>query len=343
MKLSKKKYLQYIIQTIEAINNSNNFKNTFINNPGFGRIFDIIKSEKDFQLLEQTLNKFYGEQYSQTVLSSLKQASLTSYFTPDPLVDLIVNFLNKNNTFLPKTILEPAAGNGAFVKSLLKVFPQAKYTAFEKDVITSSIFSHNFQNNKNVTLYGIPFEVHANTDAPKTYDLIISNIPFGSASVFDPSISHYEDDYVIKKSLHGYFSFKINTLLNPKGIAVIITTKNLLDREKNQKIRQQIINQSNFIGGFRLPNDTFEKENTKVVTDLLFFQNNQGLITTKEQKDLNQLFIDTKAINVGDNKVSYSAYFKEYPENVLGEIIEGGLYHNRIILSTLLTIVLNIT
>ena len=47
MKYSKKKYLDFMVRTIDALNNPEGQPHFFINNPGFGNIFDILKNEAD--------------------------------------------------------------------------------------------------------------------------------------------------------------------------------------------------------------------------------------------------------------------------------------------------------
>jgi len=46
MKYSKKKYLDFMVRTLDALNDPNPEQHFFINNPGFGNIFDILRNER---------------------------------------------------------------------------------------------------------------------------------------------------------------------------------------------------------------------------------------------------------------------------------------------------------
>lgn len=328
MSFSPSKYYHYLFKTIEAIN-TNQYKGTFINNPGFGNIFSIINSKKYNPLLNNHLDKFYDEFQKNDIINSLKQASLTSYYTPIPLIKGLLSKLKENKSFIPKNILEPCAGNGLFVKELMPYFPQAHYTAFEKDILTSQIFEHNFSNFKNISFFGLPFEQHSNTSAPKSFDLVISNIPFGSAKIYDPVIASHPRAQEATRNIHTYFTFKSLDLLNDKGIAVIITTKNLLDKNRYADSRQLLLENADFIGGLRMPDNTFESENTKVVADLLIFQKNLNKERSPEQIQKNALFINSDIITVSNNEVQINSYFNTNRDLILGTLEEGGLYSNK--------------
>ena len=45
MKYSKKKYLDYLVRTIDALNEPEHEQHIHINNPGFGNIFDILQEQ----------------------------------------------------------------------------------------------------------------------------------------------------------------------------------------------------------------------------------------------------------------------------------------------------------
>lgn len=93
MKYSKKKYLDYLVRTIEALHSPENQSHFFINNPGFGNIFDILKNDAYRAQLIRILEKYYGEEYTNTIIGSLKKGSLNSFYTPEPIIDAISHYL----------------------------------------------------------------------------------------------------------------------------------------------------------------------------------------------------------------------------------------------------------
>ncbi len=328
MKYSKRKYLDYLVRTIEALNAPQTEPHFFINNPGFGNIFDILKNEGHRTIFIRKLEQYYGAEYAQTIINSLKGGSLNSFYTPDPIVNALTDYVKNNIVFEPNTILEPSAGNGTFIWALSKGFPSAKFTAFEKEIFTVRILEHNFKYKKNVRIYGIPFENLAQTDANKTYDLVISNIPFGANKIFDTGLMEHPLRTQISKNIHSYFVCKSLECLKPSGLSILICTKNFMDKSKYVPIREYLMKRNNFVGGVRLPDSTFAQENTAIVTDILVFQNNQQIETTIEQTNINALFSKTSERTLGANLVQISDYFSEYPSHVLGSIEEGGLYNN---------------
>ena len=329
MKYSKKKYLDYMLRTIDALNDSNAKQHFFINNPGFGNIFDVLKNEGYRTLLIQKLEQYYGGEYTQTIVNSLKQSSLNSYYTPDAIVQSITDYLKSNEAFKPQNILEPSAGNGVFVRRLAKIYPLARFTTFEKEVLTVRILEHNFQNHSNVKVYGVPFENLAQTNATKKYDLIISNIPFGANKIFDSELQGHPLQSQISKNIHSYFIYKSLVSLKPSGVSILICTKNFMDKKQYALIREHLMNTNNFIGGLRLPDSTFAQENTAIVTDILIFQNNKRIEATLEQNEINALFTQSAEEVLGVNSVQINEYFLSHPENILGTLAEGGLYNNQ--------------
>ncbi|MGC1515489.1 MAG: hypothetical protein WA810_07915, partial [Maribacter sp.] len=107
--------LTRILDTIKAANPGN----FYINNGGLAKLGQLLfyppkgKENLGHELL-QTIEKAFPET-SKEILDSLKRYHLTSYYTPKELIEYKINLLKKNG-FEPKTILEPSAGNGAYVQ-----------------------------------------------------------------------------------------------------------------------------------------------------------------------------------------------------------------------------------
>ena len=326
MKYSKKRYLDYMVRTVNALRKSDSSNHTFINNPGFGNIFDILKNEKYRLEFLKSLESYVGADYVETILTSLKKGSLNSFFTPDPIIRSISEYLNTIPEFSPKTILEPSAGNGLIVRQLLRQYPNALVTAFEKEILTARILEHNFKNRDNVTLFGIPFENINQTNAVKNYDLVVSNIPFGANKIFDPELTNHHLGTEITKNIHSYFVYKSLKMLKPRGLAILVCTKNFLDKSKYAQIREHLVEENNFLGAVRLPDNAFESENTAIVTDILVFQNNRALELSEQQSKINHLFKNTSKVELEGNEIQFSSYFQAHPENILGTMKPGGLY-----------------
>ena len=66
-------------------------------------------------------------------MDSLKASVLTAFYTPEPVIDAIADSLKVNGIEV-KSLLEPSAGQGAFVDSFLQRYPGAETLAFEKEI-----------------------------------------------------------------------------------------------------------------------------------------------------------------------------------------------------------------
>ena len=326
MKYSKKKYLDFMVRTIDALRNSDTLGHTFINNPGFGNIFDILKNEKYRERFLGALNQYVGDTYTDTLVDSLKKSSLNSFYTPVPVIRAMMDFFAGIPDFSPRTILEPSAGNGLIIRELLHRYPKARVTAFEKEILTARILEHNFKHRDNVRVFGIPFEGIGQSDATKSYDLVISNIPFGANRVFDPDLADHPLRDGLTSNVHSYFVHKSLALVKPGGMVVLICTKNFLDKAKYGQIRENIIKDNDFLGGVRLPDNAFEQENTSVIADILVFQKSRAKNPSLEQKERNRLFTATAKVDLEDNEIQMNAFFDAHPENILGTVEPGGLY-----------------
>lgn len=137
-------------------------------------------------------------------VDSLKASVLTAFYTPKAITDTIADVLHDKKV-RPNLVLEPSAGMGAFIGSVLSDNPQAEVMAFEKDLLTGKMLGHLYPQQK------IRTEGFEKIEKPflNRFDLAISNIPFGDIAVFDPE---YANGSVFKKiaarKVHTYFFLK---------------------------------------------------------------------------------------------------------------------------------------
>lgn len=252
-------------------------------------------------------------------------STITSYFTPNDLVDSVVKSTleylkdaNKNEL----AILEPSAGDGIFITNLETNLKNYNFNTIihsvEKDPFTFSLLENNTKKISNNTNYNLPFE---NYNPSQKYDLIIGNIPFGNYSIYDTELNK-EDHKIINNKVHNYFFYKAKKLLQPGGIIVFITSKEITDSINENKIRENLLGELNLISSVRFPQETFQQAKTSVITDLLVFQK-----PILEKSSLNQNnreidFLSTRKIA----EENISKFYQSYPENLLGELYLGKGY-----------------
>jgi N12 class adenine-specific DNA methylase len=326
-----------IYTVVKLINNLSQFLKSnsktelpeFLDYQGFGTVSKALLNpqSEDYKSIYNALyNLKINNHHIDDIIESMKRSVLTSFFTPEVLIENHVLSLKKladKKNIKINNILEPSAGNGKYLKYLRKHFPSANIFALEKDLITSAVLKYNFDKDHKVFAQHLPFEEINKTNFPKTFDLIVSNIPFGDISVFDPSI-----DSSHTKQIHNYFFAKALSLSHDNTLTSFITSKGFMDSKRNNITRNYIADNAKFLGAFRLPNHTFKDANTQVVADLIYLQKGNNNIDS-----LNLSYPSIKDIDFNVFEKSefpytnyINSYFDKYQDHVLGNIIPGGLY-----------------
>ncbi len=320
----KEEHLNRIIKVIKEANP----ENFYINNQGLSKLGQLLfyppkgKKSEGEQLL-QTIEEAFPET-SKEMFSSLKRYHLTSYYTPKAIIEYKINLLKKNG-FEPKTILEPSAGNGAYVQQLKKAFPNAQITALEPDILSFEILKANNVSSDNVTVLNIPFEdYYLNYDKQGQFDLVMTNIPFGDI----PITKAYQHDYLTEgplKNVGNYFNVFAPKMVGQGGITALITSSAFSERSAYADFRQRILFENDLLLANRFNTDLFSKEGTKVVSDLLLYRktSNKSVLSESEIQ-----FVETDTIALDGQEFLTNRFFKTNGEQVNG-VPKLGFFHNR--------------
>lgn len=319
-----------IVEKIINIIKEGNPENHYINNKGLselgGIIFypkkqDEIKSSRIIELFKQS---FSNQEYKD-ILQSLRKYHFTSYYTSDAIIEFQINLLKKNN-ISPKTILEPSAGNGAYVQKLKKAFPDSKIIALEPDALSFKILSLNNKSNTNVTCLNTTFEDFYLENKEKTkFDLVISNIPFGDFSISNSFKHDYLNDK--EKNVNIYFNRYCPELLNENGYSFILTSKNFIDKPSYEDIRENILTKNDLINVFRFNNELFKDEKTKVVSDILIYRRNENK-TPGDLSENEKLFCKTVEIEIENNFFPLNQFLHENLPQINGSL-GSGIFHQK--------------
>ena len=234
-------------------------------------------------------------------MDAMKQSVLTAFYTPPEITGTIADVLHEHG-IRPDRVLEPSAGVGAFVDSVLENRPDADIMAFEKDLMTGKILNHLHPGQK-VRVQGFekiekPFMNH--------FDLAISNIPFGDVAVFDPDFSGSKDParHSAARTIHNYFFLKSLDAVREGGIVAFITSQGVLDAPTNAPIREYMMSHANLVGVARLPNNLFtDNAGTEVGSDLIILQKNSG--KNGELYYNEKLFVQTEQTPIGTSVNGY--------------------------------------
>ena len=204
-------------------------------------------------------------------LESLKSSILTAFYTLPEIVRAIAGQFAKHG-IIPKRFLDPSAGNGVFLSAFKDIGAKEK-VCFEIDLMTGKILKTLYPQD---TVYIAGFET-MDSRYEGYFDVVSSNIPFGSFRVFDPAFSNCKD--VIKRRsteiIHNYFFFKSMDALRDGGIMALITTRAFMDGQGNRDEREWLMQRANLISAIRLPDNLFvNSANTQAQTDLIILQKN---------------------------------------------------------------------
>lgn len=249
-------------------------------------------------------------------MQSLKASVLTAYYTPEHFVRNLFDALyGINNSyygdkFIPKTMLDPAAGMGVFaIRAKLRSLGtrELQVTAYEKDLLTGMML--NARNGDWLSVFVDGFEKFPKEELG-LYDLVATNVPFGDIKVFDQEYTNSKSEVrrETAKMIHRYYVLKGLDALRDGGIEAYIITSNYLNRDGNQLA--EALKQARLIGAYRLANNLFKDSGTEVGTDLLVLQKDSG----KQGLTADETFLLTQ---YEDSGCPTNMYFDMKPDHVI--------------------------
>lgn len=293
---------------------------------GLGKAF----TQSSWGLGEDTppkkLRKLLGnEAYQQAVMSAN-----SSFYTPTHIIDSLWDIATQLG-FKGGNILEGSAGIGNILAQMpVEISDRSDIHAVEIDNTAGGILSLLYPDAQ-VDIQGFEQTKIENGSV----DLAITNVPFVTGlKVKDES----GDKDLSSKfgNIHDFCIAKNVRKLKPGGIGIFITSSGTLD--KSQKLRDWVINQgdSDFIGAFRLNNNTFG--GTSVTSDILVVrrrvngQKSANAIDVGSTSGERVASFDTGETRKVDGKekpvikslsLDYNKYFQDHPEMMAGKMKFG--------------------
>lgn len=226
--------------------------------------------------LHETVRKHCtDEKEYKRCMDGIRSSVLTAFYTPPVFVRAIADTIYRTGDISAERMLDPSAGTGVFAEAFSGEGRAAETVCFEKDPLTGAILGKLFPG----------YEVHndsfhrVNSDYNGSFDLVASNIPFGTMQVFDAAFERSGDKVrrLSQQAIHNYFFIKGVDMLREGGILAFITSQGVLDSPGNAPIREWLIHRCNLVSALHLPNNLFtDYAGTQAGSDLIVLQKNSG-------------------------------------------------------------------
>ncbi|MFP5439091.1 MAG: helicase-related protein [Bacteroidia bacterium] len=276
-----------------------------------------VKLHPDMMRFHSLLEERFDKKDYDAVIGSLRNSVLTAFYTPDFVPRVLYETL-KEKGVQPKKLYEPSAGAGVFITEAEKVFDKfEQVTAVEKDRLSAMVLAAvNSNNASKTTTFHSPLE-QAPTDDNGSYDLVVSNIPFGNFAVFDPVF-----DKALSGKIHNYFFAKGLHKLAEGGLMAYLTTDAFLDSPSNQAAREYLFGRADFVSVSVMPDSLMsDTGNTQAPSHLLLVQKNTQKEVLSDDETL--LIQSVKQENVF-GYYDLNRYLLDRPELITGDEVRPG-------------------
>ena len=305
---------------------------------GFGGIKEVLDMgtdnpvppgmKKALHKLETVLSAIAqgSERFNKELTDSIKSSVLTAFYTPRSVIEAVAGQVQSAlaaNGLRMNSFLEPSAGIGGF----LPVASQGAYkVAFEKDLVTGLVLTA-LQDDTKAVIDG--FETIDSQDLEQgSFDVIASNIPFGTIKVFDAEFEHKGTVYKqALKAVHDYFFVKAVEKLREGGLLAFVTSRGVADSLGNRFLRDYLVRHAHVITALRLPDNLFiQTGGIEVGSDLFILQKDthKENLTARER-----MFLDVCRECAPDGRLTeYTNRAFMLPKSTLstGSVIQGNQY-----------------
>jgi N12 class adenine-specific DNA methylase/SAM-dependent methyltransferase len=245
---------------------------------------------------------------------SARATTINAHYTA-PVVIRAMYVAAQRFGFSGGNILEPACGIGHFIGLLPEtMLKNSSLTGIEIDPLTARIAKSLYPD---TDIREQPFEKSKLAD--DSFDLAVSNVPFGDYPVHDPRWNEY------KFPIHDYFFAAALDKVRPGGLMMFVTSRHTLDKQ-DSSLRELLGARTEFLGAIRLPNTAFKKNaGTEVTTDIVMLRK----LRAGESPCGPAWKASADFTNDRKEKFSINEYFVAHPEMMLGKMrLVRGMYRD---------------
>lgn len=196
-----------------------------------------------------------------------KKGSAYEYYTPKPIAEGMWTLLRELG-FQGGRVLDPCGGVGIFGATAPV---NAAVDAVELNE-TSGRVNQLVNDGPGYKTTIAPFEQVAAATPDETYDVVISNVPFGE--VKDRGGNQFKDEKYRDEPIQNYFILRSLEKLRPGGLAAFITPPRCVSGKggKEEDLRIRVSYMAEFMGAYRLPNSVFGTAAADTITDVVVFR-----------------------------------------------------------------------
>jgi N12 class adenine-specific DNA methylase len=245
---------------------------------------------------------------------SAKASVNNSHYT-DPLVIHWIWAVLRRLGFQGGRILEPSAGIGHFLGCMpADVAGRSRITAIEIDRVSGRMLRSLY------APFGVDVRIggfESTALAEGTFDLVLSNVPFGRYGVLDNRNRPYS-----RASIHNWFVGRALDVVRPGGLVCFITSSYFLD-ENDAGVRAHVASEADLITAFRLPAGTFERlASTSVQADLVVLRKRAPGEAAAAAGWLDLDYVPKAMLRSGchEQYLRINRWFVQHPQHVLGQI-----------------------
>ena len=252
----------------------------------------------DITRLHWLLQDHFSDKEYKSVLNSLRNSVLSAFYTPEFVAQTLYEVISKAG-IQPKRMYEPSAGAGVFATGAARAFPDLqRIVCVEKDELTGLILSAINSTLDVETKTHICGLEQAPVDDNGTYDLVVSNIPFGNFGVYDTAFTSRE----LTGRIHNYFFAKGLDKVAEGGLMAFITTDAFLNSPSNMEVRKYLFERADFVSLAVMPDN--------LMTDTGGTQAPNHLLIVQKQNNKKELSEDERILLVAEKQQNeYGTYF----------------------------------
>jgi len=245
---------------------------------------------------------------------SARATTLNAHYTAPVVINAMYQAAERLG-FKGGDILEPACGIGHFIGLMPEdMLRRSTITGIEIDALTASIARALYPD---ADIREQPFEKSKIAD--ESFDLAISNVPFGNYTVHDPRWNEY------KFPIHDYFFAAALEKLRPGGLLMFVTSRHTLDK-LDATLRETLSQKTEFLGAIRLPNTAFKKNaGTEVTADIV-------MLRKLRPGELSRGLAWKAAVsftNAQQEQFTINEFFASHPDMMLGQMrLARGMYRD---------------